>query len=30
MIAALESGYTLTGNFKGHESDVLASLGEVE
>jgi len=26
IICALQSGYSLTGNFKGHESDVLASL----
>ena len=26
MIQALRNGYTLTGNFRGHEADVVADL----
>jgi hypothetical protein len=30
MVAALLAGYELTGNFKGHEAEVVAGLTETE
>jgi len=30
IVAVLEAGWTLTGNFKGHEAEILAELAEEE